>query len=119
MGKLYIGTSGYSYKDWREIFYPKGLAQREWLAFYAQHYNTVEINATFYGHFSRTVIERWHDITPDDFCFTLKGPKLITHQKRLVDAKPELDHFMESARALKGKLSVILWQMPPSFKHDD
>jgi uncharacterized protein YecE (DUF72 family) len=60
---LLIGTSGYTYKDWRGIFYPKGVAQKDWLAFFAQHYNTVEINATFYRPFPSTVYQRWREFT--------------------------------------------------------
>lgn len=116
MSRLYVGTSGYVYKDWRGLFYPKGVAQKNWLAFYAEHFNTVEINATFYGHFQRHVYERWRDSTPDDFVFTIKGPRPITHLKRLVDTGAELALFMESAAGLGAKLSAILWQFPPSFK---
>lgn len=116
MGQLFIGTSGYVYKDWRGIFYPKGVAQKNWLAFYAAHFNTVEINATFYGHFGRHVFERWHDSTPDDFVFTLKGPRPITHYKRLEDVDSELAAFLEGAAGLGDKLSALLWQLPPSDK---
>jgi uncharacterized protein YecE (DUF72 family) len=118
MGELFIGTSGFNYKDWKEIFYPKGLPQKQWLAYYARHYNTVEINATFYRHFARDVLVKWHDNTPDGFCFTLKGPRTITHVKRLQGVDDELDRFFESARGLQQKLSVVLWQFPPSFKYD-
>ncbi len=118
MGHLYIGTSGFVYKDWRDLFYPKGVAQKNWLAFYAGHFNTVEINATFYGYFKRSVYERWRDTTPDDFVFTIKGPKPITHVNRLVDVDDLLAGFLESAAGLGDKLSVVLWQMPPSFKQD-
>ena len=118
MGTLYIGTSGFVYKDWRDIFYPKGVAQKNWLAFYAQHFNTVEINATFYGHFKRTVYERWRESTPDDFVFTLKGPKPITHVQRLEDVAELLSGFTENAEGLGDKLSAMLWQLPPSFKDD-
>jgi uncharacterized protein YecE (DUF72 family) len=115
---LYIGTSGYSYKDWRDIFYPKGLAQKNWLAHYASHFNTVEINATFYRHFRREIFERWRSNTPDDFKFTLKGPKPITHVNRLEDVDALLTTFVESAMGLGDKLSAMLWQMPPSYKRE-
>lgn len=118
MGHLLLGTSGYSYQDWKEIFYPKGLAARKWLSFYAQHYNTVEINATFYRYFARTVFARWCDETPDDFRFTLKGPRDITHVKRLHEIDPDLTRFVDSYQDLKPKLAALLWQMPPSFKDE-
>lgn len=115
---LYIGTSGYSYKDWRGIFYPKGVAQKNWLSYYAERYNTVEINATFYGHFEKHVFARWRDDTPETFVFTLKGPRSITHVKRLADAGDDIERFLEGARALGTKLSALLWQLPPGFKYD-
>lgn len=118
MAHLYIGTSGYVYKDWRDLFYPKGVAQKNWLRFYADHFNTVEINATFYGHFKRHVFERWRDSTPDGFVFTLKGPKPITHVNRLEDVGGLLAGFLENATALGDKLSALLWQLPPSFKRE-
>jgi uncharacterized protein YecE (DUF72 family) len=119
MGRLFIGTSGFNYKDWRYIFYPKGLSERKWLSFYAQHYDTVEINATFYRYFDRTVFARWRDETPDSFCFTLKAPKDITHRKRLENTADELAKFVDSIQDLQSKLALILWQFPYSFKCTD
>jgi uncharacterized protein YecE (DUF72 family) len=118
MRNYFIGTSGYTYNDWKEIFYPKGLSQKKWLAYYARHYNTVEINATFYRYFAPTVFARWRDETPDDFRFTLKGPRDITHTKRLKDIDTELNRFLDSIQDLHSKLSLLLWQFPPSFKYD-
>jgi len=115
---LYIGTSGYTYKDWRGIFYPKDVAQKNWLTFYAQHYNAVEINATFYRPFPEHVFTHWHDSTPDDFRFVLKGPKLITHEKLLVDIEQELEQFISNSAALKQKLAAMLWQFPTSARRD-
>ena len=119
MGKVWVGTSGYSYQHWKEIFYPKGLAQSKWLEFYAQHFECVEINATFYRHFERHVFERWHDVTPVSFRFAIKGPKTITRDKRLEGAEEDLARFLGSAAGLGEKLGVILWQLPPSFKNDE
>ena len=87
MNKYWIGTSGFSYSDWKEIFYPKGLSQKKWLHYYAQHYNTVEINATFYRYFAHTIFARWRDETPDEFRFTLKGPRDITQLKMRFNPK--------------------------------
>jgi uncharacterized protein YecE (DUF72 family) len=118
MGNYFIGTSGFNYKDWKEVFYPKGLSQKKWLAYYAQHYKTVEINATFYRYFAPTVFARWRDETPDDFRFTLKGPRDISHIKRLNNIDEELTRFLDSIQDLQSKLDLLLWQFPPSFKYD-
>lgn len=114
MGELFIGTGGYTYKEWRDVFYPKGVAQKDWLSYYAQRYNTVEINATFYRNFPTSVYEKWHASTPPGFRFTLKGLQAITHEKQLLNVQEELVPFIENAKALKEKLAVMLWQFPPS-----
>ena len=119
MGGLYIGTSGYTYAAWRGIFYPKGVAQRTWLSFYAQHFNAVEINATFYRPFPQTVFARWRDMTPTDFRFVLKAPRLITHEKTLHNIEDELRSFLSSIEALDEKLALILWQFPAGQRADD
>lgn len=119
MGNLFIGTSGYVYKDWKELFYPKGLAQKKWLAYYAERYDTVEINATFYRYFTQSVFARWRDETPEHFCFTLKGPRLITHDKRLVEIDEDLTRFLDSIQDVRLKLGTLLWQFPPSFKAEE
>lgn len=118
MGSLYIGTSGYTYKDWRGVFYPKGVAQKNWMTFYAEHYNTVEINATFYRPFPKHVYEHWRERTPDGFRFTLKGPRLITHEKKLHNVADTLKDFVDNARGLKDKLDVMLWQFSPGTHAD-
>jgi uncharacterized protein YecE (DUF72 family) len=119
MGRLFIGTSGYSYTHWKGSFYPKGLAQKNWLAFYAEHYDTVEINATFYRYFAQTVFARWCQETPDNFRFTLKVPKQITHLKRLIDIDDDLARFIDSIQDLRSKLALFLWQFPYSLKCDE
>jgi uncharacterized protein YecE (DUF72 family) len=118
MGQLYIGTSGYTYKDWRDRFYPKGVAQKAWLSFYAQHFNAVEINATFYRPFPADVFARWYDSTPPSFRFVLKAPKAITHEKVLHDKAEELQQFVSRAAVLKEKLAAVLWQFPASAHAD-
>jgi uncharacterized protein YecE (DUF72 family) len=115
-GGLILGTSGYSYSHWKEIFYPKDVPQAKWLSFYAEHFNAVEINATFYRPFAPHVYAKWHDLTPDAFKFVLKGPKSVTRDKRLQDAGEEVASFMDAATSLGNKLSCIIWQLPPSFK---
>lgn len=116
MPHLYLGTSGYTYQDWRGLFYPKGVAQKDWLAYYAERYSAVEINATFYRPFGTSVLEKWRDSTPDTFRFVLKAPKTITHEKILVDADAELTAFAASARVMGDKLAAVLWQFPASFR---
>ena len=119
MANLYVGTSGYSYSAWRGQFYPAGVPQKEWLAFYARTYNAVEINATFYRPFAKSVFTHWRDMTPPNFRFVLKGPKVITHEKRLEDVGEELKAFVSSAAALEGKQAATLWQFSAGVKVDD
>ena len=119
MPNLYIGTSGYSYQSWRGQFYPQGAAQKDWLAYYARHYNAVEVNATFYRPFAKSVFAHWRDVTPDEFRFVLKAPKVITHEKRLENAAEELSQFVTSTAVLEDKLSAMLWQFPASVHADE
>jgi uncharacterized protein YecE (DUF72 family) len=116
MPNLFIGTSGYSYKNWRGQFYPPGVPQKAWLTFYAQHYNAVEINATFYRPFPEHVFAHWYEITPAEFRFVLKAPKVITHEKALDDLDAELQQFVSSIGGLKEKLTAVLWQFPASVQ---
>jgi uncharacterized protein YecE (DUF72 family) len=118
MPNLYIGTSGYSYPAWRNQFYPSGLPQKEWLSFYARHYNAVEVNATFYRPFAKSVFTHWHEMTPSDFHFNIKGSKVITHEKLLENVSGELQKFVTSSSALAEKLAAILWQFPSSAHAD-
>jgi uncharacterized protein YecE (DUF72 family) len=115
---IYIGTSGYSYPKWRRVLYPEGLPQTKWLAFYAEHFNTVEINATFYRSFSTKTYAKWEVNVPEDFAFTLKGSKTITHVKRLKDVEGDIVNFFAPLEPLMPKVSCILWQFPPSFKYE-
>lgn len=116
---VYIGTSGYNYKHWRGRFYPEDLSAKDWLPYYSKYFNSVEINATFYGHFKRNVFENWSKITPRNFSFVLKGPRFITHVKRLKDAKESLNYFLDETVGLENKLSCVLWQFPPSFHKNE
>ena len=118
MPHLYIGTSGYTYKDWRGVFYPKGVVQKNWLAFYAAQFNAVEINATFYRSFPKHIFEHWREVTHDAFRFVLKGPKLITHEKALVDVESDVQEFVSNSAGLGDKLTAMLWQFPAS-EHQD
>jgi uncharacterized protein YecE (DUF72 family) len=112
MHRLFVGTSGYNYKHWRGVFYPKGLAEKDWLAFYSRYFATVEINATFYGRFTRETFETWANEVGDGFTFTLKGSRYITHVKRLNDPEQPLQRFFNPAQGLGKRFSCALWQFP-------
>jgi len=118
--KFYIGTSGYSYGHWKNgVFYPPGLKDNQMLEFYAQHFNTVELNVTFYRMVGEGVFKSWYKRTPKDFKFVVKGTRIITHLKKLKDYEDTLNLFMNLVSNLKEKLSLILWQFPPSFRYDE
>lgn len=115
----FIGCSGYYYNHWIGLFYPENMAKREWLSFYAEHFNTVEINNTFYRMPEEKAIKRWYEITPDDFVFSVKGFRFITHLKKLqIDQEllNSVDQFQRTVSLLKHKLGPILWQFPGTFK---
>lgn len=111
-----IGTSGWRYPEWREGFY-RGVPQRRWLAHLAGHVDTVEINSSFYRLQPRTNYLKWVSETPPDLTFSVKGPKLVTHVKRLRDAEEPLRTFFDSL-ALGAKQGPVLWQLPPSLRFD-
>ncbi|GIW42208.1 MAG: hypothetical protein KatS3mg076_2785 [Candidatus Binatia bacterium] len=113
-----IGTSGYAYKEWKGAFYPEDLPDEKFLAYYAQHFDTVEINYSFYRMPTVRQLQAWAKETPDGFLFTLKAPRRITHDMRLRDAGEAVTHFCEVASALKGKLGVLLFQLPPFLRKD-
>jgi len=115
-GKPFVGTSGWSYDHWKEIFYPAGLASAKRLGHYSEHFNTVEVNATFYRLPRDTTFEKWRTGTPEDFVFALKASKLITHNRKLRGVKPDVSRFLAGAQILGGKLGPILFQLPPSLK---
>jgi uncharacterized protein YecE (DUF72 family) len=116
MKKVWIGTSGFNYKHWKGIFYPEDLSEKNWLPFYSEQFKTVEINATFYGHFRKPVFEKWADETPEDFVFTLKGPRYITHVMRLLEPKGNLEYFFKETVGLGDKFRLTLWQFASRFK---
>jgi len=113
-----IGTSGYNYTEWLGSFYPEDLAENRMLAFYGQHFDTVEINYTFYRMPTVRILQGWAKETPSDFIFSLKAPRRITHDLRLRDAADPLGFFTETAAALKDRLGVLLFQLPPFLKKD-
>ena len=118
MPKAYIGTSGYIYNHWSGVFYPEGLAKDKWLEYYCKFFDTVELNVTFYCLPQETAFKNWYKRTPDNFIFTLKGSRFITHIKKLNDCEEPLELFFNRAKHLKEKHKMILWQTPPNFKVD-
>jgi uncharacterized protein YecE (DUF72 family) len=116
--EIRIGCSGFNYSDWKGRFYPEALPQRRWLQHYCTLFSTVELNVTFYRLPLPATFDKWHRETPDNFVFSLKGSRFITHVKRLIDSEAPLDRFFEGALRLKEKLGVVLWQFPPKFKFE-
>ncbi|MBI5231060.1 MAG: DUF72 domain-containing protein [Coriobacteriales bacterium] len=113
-----IGTSGWSYDHWRDVFYPEHLATAERLPFYAERFNTVEVNATFYRLPTEHAVRQWRDEVPEDFAFAVKGSRLITHYRRLADLGDSVETFMKRVSLLGKKLHVVLWQLPPNLHCD-
>lgn len=111
-----IGTSGFSYRHWVEKFYPKEIRQSKRLEYYARFFDTVEINTSFYRLPSESVLDSWRQSTPDNFVFSIKGSRYITHTKRLLVEKESVNIFMQRVKGLQNKLKVVLWQFPPNFR---
>jgi len=122
MGKAYcdirIGTSGWHYNHWTEVFYPASLPKSKWFEHYAGHFDTVEINNTFYHLPKQQTFELWHRQAPENFVYTVKANRYITHIKRLKEPTEPLERFFAGANLLKEKLGPILYQLPPSFHKD-
>ena len=116
--KIFVGTSGYSYKEWQGSFYPAKIAPKEMLRFYAAHLAAVEINNTFYHMPTERVLESWGDQVPDDFVFAFKAPQVITHLKRLKNVDAETEYFFSVLPILDRKLGPVLFQFPKSFPVD-
>ena len=121
MKPVHVGCSGWNYKDWREIVYPKGLPASRWLEHYATLFDTVEVNSTFYRLARPEAVERWVKQTPENFIFTLKSSRYLTHIKRLTNLEEGVKRFYEAVAPLVDtpKLGPILWQLPESFRRDD
>lgn len=112
------GTSGYSYKEWRGVFYPEQAQPDEWLEFYATRLPTVEINNTFYRMPRSHVVETWRDSVPEQFRFVIKASRRITHQKRLKDAGEPVEFLLKQTALLGDKLGALLFQLPPQQRLD-
>jgi len=119
-GRLYVGTSGFAYKEWKPEFYPADLKAADMLRYYAERFPSVEINNTFYKTPNETMLKNWLEQTPESFTFTLKAPQRITHIKRLrIDDDDVLEYFLRTVRVLGSRLGCILFQLPPNMKRDD
>jgi uncharacterized protein YecE (DUF72 family) len=115
-----IGCSGWNYASWKDVFY-EGRPARSWLEHYAHHFDTVEVNNTFYRLPRRDSVATWERTAPERFCFAVKASRYLTHIKRLRELGPGLDRFEACIEPLvqSPKLGPILWQLPPSFARDD
>ena len=117
--KFHIGCSSFRESRWKGIFYPEDLPGKDYFKFYSQHFNTYEMNGTFYKFPTLKVMQNWYDRSPENYMFSVKVNKVITHFKRFKDCKTELDQFYDvCSQGLKEKLSCVLFQLPPSFKYD-
>ena len=121
MRPVHVGCSGWVYPHWRERFYPKGVPQRAWLSFYAEHFDTVEINNTFYRLPKPAAVEGWADHSSPEFTFAIKVSRYMTHIKRLTMVETGLKRFYEPLEPLtrSGKLGPLLWQFPENFHRDE
>jgi len=116
--KLQVGTSGYSYKEWKGNFYPADLPAKEMLSYYSRRLPAVEINNTFYRLPQPSMIENWNAQVPARFRFSIKASQRITHIKRLNNVADETKYLLETASLLEQRLGVVLFQLPPNFKKD-
>jgi uncharacterized protein YecE (DUF72 family) len=115
MTKYYIGTSGWHYEHWKDIFY-HDLKTAKWLDYYSEHFETVELNNSFYHLPAEKAFKHWHDSVPKNFVFSVKASRYITHIKRLKDSQEAMKKFLSRAYFLEEKLGVLLYQLPPQMK---
>ena len=114
--KYYIGCSGWSYTSWKGPFYPPNLENSDWLRFYSQVFDYVEIDSSFYRIPSQFMVKNWVKRTPDNFRFTAKFPKVVTHDKLLIDVEDDVERFLENIKPLEKKTLALLIQLPPSLE---
>jgi uncharacterized protein YecE (DUF72 family) len=116
---IYVGIGGWVFDEWRDNFYPKGLSQKRELEYASRHLTAIEVNGTYYGSQKPESFARWHDETPDDFIFTLKGPRFATNRRVLAEAGPSIEKFLTSGiTCLKKKLGPLNWQFMATKKFD-
>jgi uncharacterized protein YecE (DUF72 family) len=115
--RCFVGTSGWNYEHWSGgVFYPTGMKQSDWLRYYARHFGSVEINSSFYRLPEKHTFKKWYDTSPENFTFAVKASRFITHMKKLANPEGLVPLFLENASALKEKMGVILFQLPPYWK---
>lgn len=114
-----LGTMGFAFKDWEGVFYPDAFPNQKYLHFYSEQFTSVEIDSTFYGTPRQSTVLRWHAITPDNFTVSLKMPRRITHELKLINTDNDVQDFLAVSSLLEDKLGVILIQFPASFSADD
>src|SRR5262245_26148986 len=114
--KIEIGTSGWNYKQWMGVFYPSGLPQKDLLSFYAKHFDTVEINNSFYRLPELNTFNNWRESVPQRFTFAVKGSRFITHMKKLKAPRTSSEKLFDRVAGLEEKLGPILFQLPPRWK---
>lgn len=118
----FTGCSGFHYDDWKDTFYPSDLTKEEWLSYYAQYFKTVEINNSFYSLPEADKLKKWHEQTPGNFRFSMKGSRYVTHMKKLIndsDVREGVKKFYHAVEPLQGKLGCVLWQLPGNQHRDD
>jgi uncharacterized protein YecE (DUF72 family) len=119
VARFWIGTSGWQYGHWKERFYPKGVPQKKWLAYYCQRFPTVELNNSFYMQPSEKSWDGWRETAPEGFIFAVKAHQYITHWRRLRDCEDSLQRGIRAARRLEPHLGPLLFQLPPQFKRTE
>jgi uncharacterized protein YecE (DUF72 family) len=115
---IYVGTSGYSYKEWKGSFYPEKIPAKDMLSYYAERLQAVELNNTFYRLPQPSMVQGWKAQVPDNFRFSVKASQRITHFKRLKDVSEETRFMLDTVSALEDRLGVVLFQLPPNMKKD-
>lgn len=116
---MHIGCSSYYNTYWKDVFYPKELVRKNWFEFYCKHFNTYEINGTFYKFPTLKTFQDWFNKSPDGFLFSVKAPKLITHVNKFIDCEVLLEDFYAKCNeGLQHKLACVLFQFPPSYHYD-
>ncbi len=118
MADVWMGTSGFAYKEWKPSFYPKEVPQRLFLEYYASRFRAVEIDYTFYRMPTAKTLDNWKALTPPGFRFALKASRKITHWERLRVPSEALDYLLDTLPRLEDRLGIVLYQLPPNFKLD-
>lgn len=114
--QLFLGTSGWNYKAWKDAFYA-GVPQKRWLAHYAERFNSVEVNATFYRQLQEKTYRKWLESTPEGFCFAIKGSRYVTHVKRLKEPQESVQKQRANIAPLQEKAAAVLWQLPGTMEY--